>query len=172
MLLHCILSYPTINSNANLGMKRDLQNNFPNIKIGYSDHTRPGNMKITNFAFVMGCCLVEKHFTFNKKIKGNDHYHSADKKDLIKLCKVLKEVKIIMGSSKKSNPCRKKSRIFARRSIVAANFIAANKKIKITELTFKRPGTGTEPFNLSKVVRKISKTNIKKVALIKYDVFF
>jgi len=107
MLLHCILSYPTINSNANLGMKRDLQNNFPNIKIGYSDHTRPGNMKITNFAFVMGCCLVEKHFTFNKKIKGNDHYHSADKKDLIKLCKVLKEVKIIMGSSKKVIPAEK-----------------------------------------------------------------
>ena len=55
MLLHCILSYPTKNQDANLGMIKDLQYNFPKIKIGYSDHTKPGNMNVTNLAFNLYC---------------------------------------------------------------------------------------------------------------------
>jgi sialic acid synthase SpsE len=170
MLLHCILSYPTKNIDANLGMISDLQSNFPKIKIGYSDHTEPGKMTVTNLAFNMGCVLVEKHFTFNKKLEGNDHYHSADKYDLIKLRKSLAEVKLIMGSMKKKViNAEKRSRIFARRSIVAHNFISKNKKIKKKDLTFKRPGTGIEPFHLERVVGKVSKKNIKKDALIKFQ---
>lgn len=173
MLLHCILSYPTNNIDANLGMIRDLQNNFPNIKIGYSDHTRPGKMNIPNLAFVMGCVLIEKHFTFNKKLKGNDHYHSADKNDLANLRKSLKEVQLIMGLNKKKViPAEKKSRIFARRSIVANKFIVKNKKITFKDLTFKRPGTGIEPFYLNKIIGKISKKNIEKDSLIKYSDFY
>lgn len=168
MLLHCILSYPTKNQDANLGMIKDLQYNFPKIKIGYSDHTKPGNMNVTNLAFNLGCMLVEKHFTFNKKLKGNDHYHSADKNDLINLRNFLSENKLILGSTKKKViDAEKKSRIYARRSIVANNFISKNKKILKKDLTFKRPGTGIEPFYLEKVVGKISKKNINKDTLIK-----
>ena len=169
MLLHCILSYPTKNKDANLGMINDLQLNFPKIKIGYSDHTEPGNMNVTNLAFNLGCVLVEKHFTFNKKLKGNDHYHSADKNDLINLRNSLSENKLILGSMKKKViEAEKKSRIYARRSIVANDFIKKNKKILKKDLTFKRPGTGIEPFHLEKVVGKISKKDIKKDALLKF----
>ena len=169
MLLHCILSYPTQNKDANLGMINDLKFNFPKIKIGYSDHTEPGNMEVTNLAFNLGCVLVEKHFTFNKKLKGNDHYHAADKNDLINLRNSLVENQLIMGSKKKKViDAEKKSRIYARRSIVANNFISKNQKIFKKDLTFKRPGTGIEPFHLDRVVGKISKRNIKKDTLIKY----
>ena len=32
-------------------------------------------------AFLLGAQIIEKHFTDDKK-KGNDHYHSMNKKDL------------------------------------------------------------------------------------------
>ena len=173
MLLHCILSYPTKNEDANLGMIKDLQLNFPKIKIGYSDHTEPGNMIVTNLAFLLGCVLVEKHFTFNKDLKGNDHYHSADKNDLINLRKSLSQNRLIMGSMKKKViNAEKKSRIYARRSIVAYNFISKNKRILKKDLTFKRPGTGIQPFDLEKVIGKISKKDIKKDTLIKFKDLF
>ena len=169
MLLHCILSYPTKKEDANLGMINDLKFNFPKIKIGYSDHTEPGNMLITNLAFNLGCVLVEKHFTFNKKLKGNDHYHSADLNDLKKLNRMLDETKLIIGNTKKKViDSEKKSRIFARRSIVANNFIKKNKKISEKDLTFKRPGTGIEPYKLKKVIGRFTKKNITKDTLIKF----
>lgn len=40
-LLHCVLNYPTLDENANLGMIFDLRQRFPNKIIGYSDHTLP-----------------------------------------------------------------------------------------------------------------------------------
>lgn len=173
MLLHCILSYPTINKDAHLGMINDLKLNFPKIKIGYSDHTNPGNMAAPSLAFNLGCVLVEKHFTFNKKLKGNDHYHSADKNDFKKLRNLLKENKLLMGSMrKKVIKAENKSRIYARRSIVANNFISKNKKILKKDLTFKRPGTGIEPYDLEKVIGRIPKKDIKKDCLINFKDLF
>ncbi len=48
------------------------------------------------------------------------------------------------------------------------DFIRKNKKILKKDLTFKRPGTGIEPFHLEKIVGKISKKDIKKDALLKF----
>jgi N-acetylneuraminate synthase len=55
---------------------------------------------------------------------------------------------------------------------VANNFIAKNTRITKKDLTFKRPGTGIEPFHLNKIVGKTSKKNIKKDSLIRYNNFF
>ncbi len=40
-LMHCILNYPTRNENAHLGMLIDLRNRYPELLLGYSDHTLP-----------------------------------------------------------------------------------------------------------------------------------
>ena len=57
----------------------------------------------------------------------------------------------------------KKSRIYARRSIVANNLIKKNKKISKKDLTFKRPGTGIEPFHLEKIIGKLAKKTFKRI---------
>ena len=46
-LMHCVLNYPTINKNAHLGMIKGLKKSYPDRVIGYSDHTLPGDMKVT-----------------------------------------------------------------------------------------------------------------------------
>ena len=72
VLMHCILNYPTKNSNANLLMIKHLSDNFKDYPIGYSDHTLP-NASMTNIstAYLLGARVIEKHFTYNKKLKGN-----------------------------------------------------------------------------------------------------
>ena len=88
VIMHCILSYPAKDQNANLGMITDLKEKFPKNIIGYSDHTLP-NKEMTNMytSYVLGAKVLEKHFTLNKNAKGNDHYHSMDFKDLKNLNK-------------------------------------------------------------------------------------
>ena len=69
-LMHCVLNYPTLDENANLGMIRSLQKHFPDYLIGYSDHTLPGQMDVCVSATLMGAQIIEKHFTHDKKPAG------------------------------------------------------------------------------------------------------
>ena len=81
-LLHCVLQYPTPNSDANLGQILALKKRFNKLTIGYSDHTKPQGGEILKIAVALGAEVIEKHFTFDKSLEGNDHYHSFDYHDL------------------------------------------------------------------------------------------
>lgn len=162
VLLHCILNYPTYDKDANLNMITSLKNKFPKNLIGYSDHTLPSKeMKNLITAYILGARVIEKHFTINKKMTGNDHYHSMDYKDLKKFKDELDYLQIIVGKKEKTFlKSEVKSRKFARRSIVAKNFIKKNQLIKLSDLICKRPGTGLEPSKLNLVVGKKAKRNL------------
>ena len=59
--MHCVLNYPTLNSQANLGLISVLKKQFNNLVIGYSDHTLPDkNMDILVTAFLKGAEIIEK----------------------------------------------------------------------------------------------------------------
>ena len=81
-LLHCVLNYPTADENAALGMIPALARIFPRHVTGYSDHTLPRDMEILQTATLLGARVLEKHFTHDKTLPGNDHYHAMDKNDL------------------------------------------------------------------------------------------
>ena len=102
ILLHCVLSYPTVNSDVNLGQIINFKKKFKNKIIGYSDHTLPDeNMIILTKAYQNGAQVIEKHFTDTKGLKGNDHFHSMNKNDLIKFRKNIDLLHEINGSDRK-----------------------------------------------------------------------
>ena len=83
--MHCVLSYPTSPDNANLAMIQHLALVYPDAVAGYSDHTVPdANMIILTTAYLIGAKVLEKHFTLDKTIMGNDHYHAFDEQDVKK----------------------------------------------------------------------------------------
>ena len=67
-LLHCVLNYPTMDENAGLGMIVGLKRHFPDLVIGYSDHTLPMDMHTLVTATLLGARILEKHFTFDKTL--------------------------------------------------------------------------------------------------------
>jgi N-acetylneuraminate synthase len=84
-LLHCILNYPTLDHNAHLKMIQGLKEKFPEFLVGYSDHTLPDSEMTSLFvAYMLGAVILEKHFTHDKNLTGNDHYHAMDVVDLKK----------------------------------------------------------------------------------------
>jgi len=169
IILHCILSYPTKHIDANLKMITNLKNEFPNNFIGYSDHTKPDDdMSSVISSYLLGARVIEKHFTHNKKLKGNDHYHSMDKNDLKKMIIKLKNAQTLMGTEKikKCIKVEKKSRLNARRSIYANKLIKKGHKIKLSDLICKRPGSGLSPIKIYKMIGKKAKQNIQKDSLI------
>ena len=141
--------------------------------IGYSDHTKPDKKMMTvKTAFLIGAKVIEKHFTHNKKLRGNDHYHSMNFKDLKKLRNDLKDIIPLLGKDKKS-PVRVEmiSRKYARRSLIAKNDLRIGHKIKKNDLLIKRPGTGIEPEFLNKLISRTLKKNIKADQILKWSHF-
>ena len=117
--MHCILNYPTMDKDANLNMISNLKEKYPKHIIGYSDHTLPcKEMKNLTTAYLLGARVIEKHFTLNKKLKGNDHYHSMNINDLLNFVNRLKNLKFRIGIKEKKLKFRVKIRRFARRSLV------------------------------------------------------
>ncbi len=163
-LLHCVLNYPTLNSNANLNMIKDLKKNFPTNIIGYSDHTLPDpNMNTIKLAYLYGAKIIEKHFTLNKKLPGNDHYHSMDEFDLLNFFKELDFINELSGLEKKESlEIERSARLNARRSIVLNKDKFKGEIISENDITVKRPGTGISPIYWDEIIGKKIKSHLKK----------
>ena len=93
-LLHCVLEYPTPYEHANLSRIASITREFPDVIVGYSDHCKPDpSAEVVKTAYVLGARIVEKHFTLDKTLPGNDHYHAMDPSDartILEACASLK----------------------------------------------------------------------------------
>ena len=171
IILHCVLSYPTKNQDANLNLIKVFSKKFKNHIIGYSDHTLPdNNMMILTNSYQNGAQVIEKHFSDVKGKKGNDHFHSMNKEDLIKF---RENIDIILKINKKTTQrkvlsCEKKSRLNARRSIVANINIKKGEKLSLNNLIMKRPGFGISPSQILKIIGKTARREIKEDSIIRY----
>jgi len=169
-LLHCILNYPTEATDANLAMILDLKRTFPKNLIGYSDHTLPDDMKILEVASLLGASIIEKHFTFDKTLPGNDHYHAMDKEDLKKINNRLDQIFKLMGVGRKhALPSEEPARVNARRSLVANRDLFKGSTIKNDDLVFKRPGYGISPKEFHKVVGRKLICDIGEDSVIRWE---
>ena len=169
-LLHCILNYPTHFEHANLRMIKGLIRAYPEHIIGYSDHTLPDDsMTSLITAHLLGAVIIEKHFTFNKTLPGNDHYHAMDVSDLSRFVELIECIHKSLGSTSHKQPIETEaiSRLNARRSIVVKKNIPANHCLQEEDLTYKRPGTGISLLHWdeiigSKSIKKLESDHILK----------
>lgn len=160
-LLHCVLNYPTMDENAALGMIVGLKRHFPGLPVGYSDHTLPGDMHTLITATLLGARILEKHFTFDKTLPGNDHYHAMDKEDL----KVFRQkmghlIRMTGDFTVRACESEAPARANARRSLVAARDIAKGSPITPEDLTWKRPAHGISPRNYPEVLTMRARRDI------------
>ena len=170
-LMHCVLEYPTPYEHANLKRIKTLSDKFPNLVIGYSDHTKPDeNKDVIKTAYLMGALVVEKHYTLDKTLPGNDHYHAMDPDDAKSIVKGVEFIDKLLGKgSMHFLDSEKISRLNARRSIVSSKRINKGEVLDITMFTFKRPGTGISPDKINDLIGKIAAKDIEEDQIITND---
>ena len=147
-LLHCILNYPTDNKNAHLGMINGLMRAYPERIIGYSDHTLPDEaMSSLITSYLLGAVIIEKHFTDDKTLPGNDHYHAMDVNDLKRFVIQVQRNHELIGDTQHKKPLDTEAaaRENARRSIVISKDLVAGHLLSEGDLTYKRPASGISP---------------------------
>ena len=170
ILLHCNTEYPTPDKDVNILAINDLKEKFPNVSIGFSDHS-VGYVAAVGAA-ILGVSLIEKHFTLDKNFAGPDHKASATPEELKALVENVRRIEVMAGSSKKIvTESERKNKIVARKSIVAAKNIVKGEIFTEENITCKRPGNGISPMNWYDVLGKVAEKDFRTDELIEQSGF-
>ena len=168
LLFHCISSYPTPTSEANINMISYLRNKF-NLEVGLSDHTLNNIAALTSVA--VGGTAIEKHFILNREDKGPDSEFSIEPDELKNLVKETRNCWEALGVS--NNFVRPnvedKNKVF-RRSLYFTRDIKSGERITKDNIRRIRPGYGLSPKYLDQIINKTVKRNVLCGERVTWDV--
>jgi N,N'-diacetyllegionaminate synthase len=143
VLLHCVSSYPAAAADVNLRAMVTLERAF-GVPAGYSDHTL--GLEISLAAVALGACVVEKHFTTDRGLRGPDHRASLEPAELCAMVAGIRSVEAALGDGRKRPaPSEKSTAAVARKSLVAARDMALGVQVTPADIGVMRPGTGMPP---------------------------
>jgi N-acetylneuraminate synthase/N,N'-diacetyllegionaminate synthase len=141
VLLHCVSAYPTEPEHATLGAIPVLRAAFPDLPIGYSDHTV--ETFTAALAVTAGACLLEKHLTLDRAARGPDHAASLEPPQLAEYAALARIGYAMRGPFRKCPQHGElQVREQTRQSLTTTCDLAAGTKLTADMLTVKRPGTG------------------------------
>src|SRR5690606_12168499 len=158
----CVSAYPAPDP-AFAGIDA-LRGIFPG-PIGYSDHTPTADSAAS--AVRAGACILEKHLTWDRTAPGPDHAASLEPEQFAEYVRLAHEAHVPLTCSevsaespttsarrghKQPLPCEADVRRGSRQSITTTQALRAGHTLNRDDLTFKRPGTGLEPWQVDDVV--------------------
>jgi sialic acid synthase SpsE len=168
VLLLCTSQYPTPPEDVNLLKLKTLANAFPDLILGFSDHTQ-GSLA-SSLAVSFGAVFFEKHFTMDNDLKGPDHWFSENPLTLKVWVNAIRESYSMMGNSI-IKPTRKEldMRKLARRSIVVIKDIKEGEIFTKYNIGLRRAGEGLQPSDLIKIINRSSNKNLKESSLLGFN---
>ena len=168
-LLQCTAGYPAEFSELNLRVITSFRERFPDTVVGLSSHDNGIAMAVA--AFMLGGRIVEKHFTLNHTWKGTDHAFSLEPIGFKKMVRDLQRLRIAIGDGVKRtydsevNPIIKMGK-----KIVAARDLPAGYTLRREDLALKSPGDGLPPYEMEKVIGRVTLQPLSEDDDIVFDV--
>jgi N-acetylneuraminate synthase len=99
VLCHATSTYPAKHEELNLRMLHTLQQEFPNVPIGYSGHEV--GLQTTLAAVALGAVFVERHITLDRAMWGSDQAASVEPQGLQRLVRDIRIVEKSLGDGVK-----------------------------------------------------------------------
>ena len=154
-LLQCTAGYPAEFEELNLRVIESFRNRFPNIVIGLSSHDN--GIAMATAAYILGARVVEKHFTLNHTWKGTDHAFSLEPPGLKKMVRDLRRSRVALGDGVKRVYKSEEAPIIKMgKKIVAARDLEEGHCIQKEDLALKSPGGGLSPFEMDKIIGRVT----------------
>ncbi len=158
-LLHCQSTYPAAFRDIHLrAMERLAQFDVP---VGYSGHER--GIAISTVAAALGACIIERHITLDRTMRGPDHATSLEPKGIAKQVRDIRLMEQALGN--RERPLARGeiiNRHALRKSLVATQDIPAGTMITREMLTARGPGSGVNPQRYPQLVGRPALRNIRQ----------
>jgi len=168
-ILQCTAGYPADFDELNLSVITTFRERFPGLTIGLSSHDNGIAMAVA--AYMLGARVVEKHFTLNHTWKGTDHAFSLEPIGFRKMVRDLERVKVAIGNGvKQVHESEKNPIIKMGKKLVAARDLPAGCTIRREDIALKSPGDGLPPYELDKVIGRVTRQELKEDDDITYEI--
>jgi len=153
LLLHCNSTYPTPFKDVNLRYLNRLKD-LSDTVVGYSGHERGWAIPIA--AVAMGARVIEKHFTIDKGLEGNDHKVSLLPDELTAMVRGIRDLEEGMGVAGPREITQGEliNREVLAKSIHVLKAIKKGETIKADSLVIRGPGKGLQPNRLNELIGK------------------
>jgi len=163
VLLVCTSEYPAKDAALNLKRITTLRRRFPNVPVGFSDHSIGAQAACV--AAALGACVFEKHFTLDHNLAGPDHWFSADPKEMQDWVLTIRKTFVMLGSGLVQPTAGEMQNIkMFRRFLVTDKTIAKGQKLSAGDLVARRVpgGRGLSPSLLPSLLGKPAKHNYNR----------
>ena len=147
-ILQCTSEYPCAYENVGLNVMHEMAERY-DLPVGLSDHT------LTNYAsfaaVVLGASLIEKHFTFSRKMYGSDAKHSLEPDEMTDLVSGIRAIETMLDSqvNKDEIGLYQGMKDIFQKSLVAEMDLPAGTIITRDLVGIKKPGTGISAARLN-----------------------
>lgn len=166
-LLHCVSGYPAPSDEYNLRTIPDLQQRF-GTTVGLSDHTLDNTTAITSVA--LGACIIEKHFTLNRKGGGPDDSFSLEPNELSALCRDAKTAWAALGTVNYGVTASERGNVQFRRSLYVVKQVKSGEIFTYENVRSIRPGYGLAPKLIDEVVGRRAARDVARGTPVNWDI--
>ena len=156
-LLKCTSSYPANLSEMNLLTIKDMIKRFgpQGVKIGLSDHSMQIEPVVT--AVALGACVIEKHFTLDRSLGGEDAGFSLNVDEFAAMVKVVRNTEAALGTVDYS--INEANRKFGR-SLYVVKDVKKGEVFTADNIRSIRPGDGCAPRYMEEVLGGVAVCDI------------
>lgn len=158
-LLQCQSTYPAPFKDVNLRYMDRLAA-LGGCPVGYSGHERGFHVPVA--AVARGANIIEKHFTIDKSLEGNDHQVSLLPAEFGEMVTRIREVEQALGSAQTRSVSTGElmNRTNLAKSLVASRALAVGETITRDAVLIKSPGRGLQPNHLEALVGRVAQREI------------
>ena len=158
-MLHCQSTYPAPFKDINLRYLARLAE-ITGVPVGYSGHERGYHVPLA--AVTLGARIIEKHFTLDRSLEGNDHKVSLLPGEFRQMTVQIRELEEALGvtDARVVSTGESMNRVNLAKSLVAARPIEVGHRISAEDVAVKSPGRGLQPNQLPKLLGRTSQRPI------------
>ncbi len=145
-LLHCNSTYPAPFKDINLRYLERLKSLSSGAPVGYSGHERGYSVALA--AIANGAKIIEKHFTMDRSMEGNDHKVSLTPPEFKAMVDGIREIEQALGNEKSRivSQGEMMNREVLGKSVISNRLIMPGEEIKAEYLDIRSPGKGLPPY--------------------------
>ena len=190
-IMHCVAKYPTPLELANVQAVAALKGMFPDIVVGYSDHSLDPT-QVPMAGRVKGAKILKKHFIISRGLEGIDHTRSLEPQELKQMVQAIRRAEEKVNAGKvpelSINPAiwgdgaiklteeQKMLLQFVRRKIFAMKDISQGEPFNEKNIAVLRPGNrksenSLHPRDYFKLLRGRASRNISALEIISENDF-
>ncbi len=158
-LLKCTSAYPATADDMNLRTIPELARRFA-VPAGLSDHTMGNAVAVA--AVTLGACIIEKHITLSRTLKGPDSEFSLEPQEFKAMVEAIRTTERALGGVHFGASAQEASSLVFRRSLFVVEDLRRGEEFTARNVRSIRPAQGLHTRHLPQVLGKRASRDIPR----------